>query len=118
MRGNTLRRAVGIGCPSTSASPEVGQHQAQQHPHRGGLAGTVRAEKAIHIAGADLQVNAVHRSQLAISLGQRPSPDDVPVGRERRSSLPLQQLDRCLAAASRTSQCRPAERRRHVRDTA
>ena len=38
-------------------SARGGQHQAEQHPHRGGLAGAVRAEKAVDIAGADVQVD-------------------------------------------------------------
>src|SRR5699024_8039250 len=37
----------------------VGAQQPQQHAHGGGLAGPVGAKEAVHLAGGDLEVEAV-----------------------------------------------------------
>ena len=42
--------------------------QAEQHPQRGGLAGAVRAQVAVDVAGLDGQVDAVDRGQVAVAL--------------------------------------------------
>src|SRR6202000_1218920 len=43
---------------------------AQDHPHRGGLAGAVRAEKARHGSGADVKAEVVHGGRGAVALDQ------------------------------------------------
>ena len=56
--------------PKTRASPAVGAQQGGEHPHRGGLAGAVRAEHAVDRAGGHGQVDAVHRPGVAERLDQ------------------------------------------------
>ena len=59
--GSTRRPARGIGSPSSSICAAGGQHQAEQHPHRRGLARAVGAEEAVDVAGADVEVDARRR---------------------------------------------------------
>jgi hypothetical protein len=42
----------------------VGTQQAEQHPDRGRLSGTVRAEEPVHLTGADLEVQTVEGDRL------------------------------------------------------
>ena len=49
------------GCPSSSDLALVGLVGAGEHLDQGGLAGAVLAEQAVHLAGPDLQVDAVQR---------------------------------------------------------
>ena len=55
-----------------------GQHQAEQHPHRGGLAGAVGAEEAVDVALADVEVDAVDGGDPPVALGQAGGPDQSP----------------------------------------
>ena len=50
----------------------VARRQARQHPHRGRLAGPVRAEEAEAVARLDAEVDAVDRGDLSVGLGQAP----------------------------------------------
>jgi hypothetical protein len=54
-----------------------GVYEAEQHPDQGGLARAVRAEKAVPIAGPDLEVDVVDREHAAEPLGE-PSRHDHP----------------------------------------
>src|SRR6266511_1958612 len=75
--------------------------QAQDEPHRGGLAGAVRAEKAGHVAGADGEAQAVHRADRAETLAQPVHLDHgrVPV----KKALELR-CHKCTTAATPISQ--------------
>ncbi len=48
----------------------VGAQQAEQDPHRGGLARSVGAEEAVHLAGCDCQVQSVQGAGTAERLDQ------------------------------------------------
>ena len=56
--------------PLTVTSPDVGRVQAEDHPHRRGLAGAVGAEEAGDAAGLDGEVDAVDRGLVAVALGE------------------------------------------------
>src|SRR5207245_2522657 len=47
-----------------------GSDQGTEQSQRGGLPGTVRPEEAEHLSLVDLEIDAVHRDELAESLGQ------------------------------------------------
>ena len=70
--------------------PAVWLVQAQDHPHRRGLACAVGAQKAGHDTGVDRETDIVDRSDLSVALGQVPdfnhfapyrlnAPDDSPL---------------------------------------
>ena len=67
--------------------------QTEHHPQRGGLAGPVRAEVAIHVAGVNRQIDAGDRRQVAVALDE---PPDLDRGR------PAPGAHRLRAAASAT----------------
>src|SRR5690606_33219830 len=48
----------------------VGAQQAEQHADRGGLAGPVGAEEAVHLAAGDVQGEVVEGDGAAKGLGQ------------------------------------------------
>ena len=50
--------------------PGVRPVQAEDHPHRGGLAGAVRAEEARHRAGPDVEAEVIHGGRGAVALDQ------------------------------------------------
>ena len=54
----------------------VAAQQPEQHPDRRGLAGAVRAEEAVHLARADVQVEPVERPEAAERLHQPADVDD------------------------------------------
>ena len=55
--------------------PPVRLEQRGQHPDRGRLAGSVRAEQAERLAGLDHQVDPVHREVGAEAVAQSRAPD-------------------------------------------
>ena len=55
--------------------PAGGVGNAADHPHGGRLARSVGPQKAEHLAPFDLEVDAVHRSEVAEPLGQPPRRD-------------------------------------------
>ena len=59
LRQHLARPARGIGRPEHLHLARRGQHQAEQHPHRRGLARAVGAEEAVDVALADVEVEAV-----------------------------------------------------------
>ena len=65
MQGNR----VGPGIPAEDACPAaVGAHQAEQNPDCGGLAGPVRSEEPVHLAGTHAQVEPIQGPGGAESL--------------------------------------------------
>ena len=56
--------------PRTSTSPASGIAEAFEDLDRRGLAGAVRTEHAETLAGADLEIEAGHRGDVAVTLGQ------------------------------------------------
>ena len=66
------RRTAGLGSgrPPTSALPVVRRVQPEDHPHRGGLAGAVRADEPGHLAGLDRERQTVDRDRRAVPLAQ------------------------------------------------
>ena len=71
-----MRRSCGpVG--SSAARTAVGAHHAQQDADGGGLPGAVGAEKAMHFAGPDAQVQAVQRAGAAKALTQARHHDQV-----------------------------------------
>ena len=58
------------GIPATVAEPELGRNQRPERPHGRGLARPVGAEKAEHLAVADLERNVLERDALAEALAQ------------------------------------------------
>ena len=62
------RRRASTSSPTTRALPRVGLEQRGQDPHRGGLAGAVRAEQAEHAARAGGEVDAAERAHRAVRL--------------------------------------------------
>src|SRR5918911_1966105 len=55
--------------------------QAEQHSHERRLAGAVRAEQPVHIAGRDGQIHAVDRNEVSVTLRQAPRLQDWPFRR-------------------------------------
>ena len=51
-----------------------GRDQAERHAQRGRLAGAVRAEEAVHVAGVDVQVDVVDREDVVVALDQSARP--------------------------------------------
>ena len=51
--------------PSSTARPPSATQQPEQDPQRGGLAGAVRTEEAVHLAGGDAEVEPVERGGRA-----------------------------------------------------
>jgi hypothetical protein len=51
-------------------APGTGTYQTQQHPDRGGLPGAVRAEEAEALARKHLEVEAVDRDDVFVSLAE------------------------------------------------
>ena len=60
----------------------VRAQQAEQHPDRGGLAGAVRAEEAVHLTAFHLQVQAVEGGEPPVRLDQSLHADDRFHGRK------------------------------------
>ena len=54
--------ANATGSPSHSIVARVGLVHPGEHLDQGGLAGAVLAEQAVHLAGPDLQLDAVERA--------------------------------------------------------
>ena len=54
--------------PLTIPSPLAGFEQRGQEADRGALAGAVRADEAEHLAGLDLQVQAIDGLEFAVVL--------------------------------------------------
>ena len=50
--------------------PLEAKHQAEQHAHRRRLAGAVRPEEAVAVAGAHVERDVFDDGQLAVTLGQ------------------------------------------------
>ena len=103
-------------CPSMSTEPEVGRHQAEQHPQRGGLAGPVRTEEPGDPSGQRVEIEVVdcedvtRRSasstpepRLSACPGRPPSSVVVSVRAMRASRRPYPRLPR----AAVTPSCRP-----------
>jgi hypothetical protein len=61
---------VQVDLPVDDGRALVGPHQAEQHPQRGRLPGTVRAEEADHRAALDLEAQVVDREHRPEPLGQ------------------------------------------------
>ena len=61
------RVGPGIASEQTGRSP-VGPNQAEKDANRGGLAGSVGAEKAVHLSSGNLEVEPVEGDRLAVSL--------------------------------------------------
>jgi hypothetical protein len=68
--GDPLQRPdAGLGIAAEEADTAgAGRDQAQHHPQRGGLTGTVWSEVAEDVTGLDGQVDVVNRDQLAVAL--------------------------------------------------
>ena len=60
------------------AVPSVAGRIAGEDPHRRGLAGAVRAEKADDLTSLDVERDAVHGHQVAVALGDVVGLDHVP----------------------------------------
>jgi len=57
--------------PRNHSSSGGGSHQSHQHPHGGGLAGSVGPEEAVYLALVDVQVEVVDREDaVAVALGE------------------------------------------------
>jgi hypothetical protein len=50
-------------------------YESKRHPQRRGLAGAVRAEEAVHVAGVDLEVDVIDGENLAVALDESASAD-------------------------------------------
>ncbi len=76
--------SAACGEPNVTGSPAegdlagVGLVGAGQHLDQGGLAGAVLAEQAVHLAGRDVEVDAVQRADAGELL------DDAPHREQRR----------------------------------
>ena len=65
------RHAVGLHVVAADAGGAGGRdHEAGEHPHRGGLAGAVRPEEAEHLAARHVEGDVVDGGEAAESLGQ------------------------------------------------
>ncbi len=62
-----------------------GQHQPEQHPHRGGLARAVGAQEAVAVALAHVEVDVVDGDHPAIALDQTFGADHPACSRSGRS---------------------------------
>ncbi len=63
-------------------APAVRDEHAEDDPHGGGLAGAVAADETEHLAGADLEAQAVHRQQRAVALGDAVDPKAAVAGHD------------------------------------
>jgi hypothetical protein len=65
IRPRALRERVAAEQPHRA---RVRADEPEQDPHRRGLAGAVRAEEPVHVAGADGEVDAIYRQHIAVAL--------------------------------------------------
>ena len=56
---------TGNGC-----SARTGRQEARQYPHRGGLAGAIRSQKADDLASLDLERDVIHSGVAGVPLGK------------------------------------------------
>jgi hypothetical protein len=62
---------VGLHVVAADARGALGRHEeARDHAHRGGLAGAVGPEEAEHLAGLDLEADAVHGRERSVAFAQ------------------------------------------------
>src|SRR5699024_380129 len=61
---------LGIGLAIDRDPAGGGLAQAHDHPHRGGLAGAVRAEETGDAAGVDGEADAAHSGLVAVAFGE------------------------------------------------
>ena len=106
------------GRPPTSAVPASARVQPEDHPHRGGLAGAVRADEAGDPPGRDGEGQPVDRDGRAVALAQRRGPRSWlpwPTGYGREPARPSSRcgsgLRRSLAARATAGRPARGERR-------
>ena len=84
--GGDAERIAASGCRATTGSPlqrispSSGLVRAGEHLDQGRLAGAVLAEQAVHLAGADVEVDAVQGRHAGEALHQAPDRQQDPVG--------------------------------------
>ena len=106
-RGTAAGAGVRYGRPPTSAVPASARVQAEDHPHRGGLAGAVRADEAGDLRPARTVNDIPSRARVRPEPLAQPGDDDGGVAHGASVLRGRPVSARCRAADTRADTRRP-----------
>ena len=111
MRGLSASASVATSSPRTVARATVLDPQALEDLDRRRLARAVRTEEAEDLASGDLEVDAIHRDQVAVALGQAGDRMTASVATSvgRMHGPPASSADRPAASSSSTGASKPPD---------